>query len=101
MRLAIAAVSEAAAGLAAANPAVADSSSAVGSGRNVVESTNPQGRDARAPNGGQGRNDERCAAVVTQSFPVGEPDTQGQTEPVAVVAQAAAATAVERYRKTD
>jgi len=96
MRFAIAAVSEAAASL---NRAAVDSSPAIGSARSVVESTNPQGRDAHVPNGGQGRNDERCAAAVTRSFPVGEPDTPGQA--AAVVASTAAGTAVARCRKTD
>jgi len=80
---------------------MANSTSAVGSARNVVESTNPQGRDAHVPNGGQGRNDEQCAAVVAQAFPVGALDTPGQMEPVPVVASTAAGTAVERCRKTD
>jgi len=92
LRLAIAAVSEAGAG-----PAVVDSSSAVGLARNVVEPTYPQGRDAHVPNGGRGRNDERCAAAVTQSFPVGEPDTQAS----AVASASVAGTAAERCRKTD
>lgn len=88
-----------AAGAAVPIPAVAELSSAVGSARSAVESTDPHGCSDRAPNGGRGRNDERCEAAVARAFPVGAPDTPGQAELVG--AWASAAVAVERCRKTN